>query len=66
MSRVRLFWMIECWLGPSDAELGSKLQALAGETDRLNLASPQIPYWAYKIAKRQIAAGEASFGVDKR
>ena len=41
------------------------MEALGNEKDRLNLSSPQIPYWAYRIAKRQIAAGEASFRVDK-
>lgn len=65
MNRVRVFWTIGCWQGDTDAELASKLQALAGDKDRLNLGSPQIPYWAYKIAKRQILAGEASFKVDQ-
>lgn len=65
MNRVRVFWTIECWQTDSEAELTSKLQALAGDKDRLNLSSPQIPYWSYKIAKRQIAAGEAAFEVDK-
>lgn len=65
MNRVRVFWTIQCGLGDSEAELAAKMQALAGEKDRLNLSSPQIPYWAYRIAKRQIAAGEASFQVDK-
>ena len=64
-SRVRVFWTIECWEGDSEAELATKLQALASERDRLNLSTPQIPYWAYRIAKRQIAAGEASYQADK-
>jgi hypothetical protein len=65
VSRVRVFWSIECWQNDSAAQLTSKLQNLAADRDRLNLSSPQIPYWAYKIAKRQIVAGEADFGVDK-
>jgi heme/copper-type cytochrome/quinol oxidase subunit 4 len=65
MNRVRLFWTIVCWQEYREAELVSKLQALSSEKDLLNLGSPQIPYWAYKIAKGQISAGEASFTVDQ-
>ena len=65
MSRVRVFWTIQCGQEDSEAELAARLEALGNEKDRLNLSSPQIPYWAYRIAKRQIAAGEASFRVDK-
>ncbi|MGH7798709.1 MAG: SLATT domain-containing protein [Candidatus Binatia bacterium] len=65
MNRVRIFWSIGCWQEDSEPELVSKLQAFSSEKDRLNLGSPQVPYWAYKIAKRQISAGEASFTVDQ-
>ena len=65
-NRIRIFWTIQCWQGDSDAELAAKVQALASEKDRLNLSSLQVPPWAYRIAKRQIARGEAAFDVDKK
>jgi len=65
MNRVRVFWTIECWHEESEGVLLNKLQDLEAERNRLNLSCPQIPYWAYRIAKRGIMAGEASFEVDK-
>ena len=65
MNRVRIFWNIECWQDDSDQVLTSRLNDLIREKDRLNLASPQIPYWAYRFAKRGILAGEATYQVDK-
>jgi hypothetical protein len=61
----RLFWSIECWQENSDEVLTSKLRELVERKNELNTASPQVPPWAYKLAKKGIAAGEASFEVDK-
>jgi hypothetical protein len=61
----RLFWSIDCWQENSDEVLTSKLRELIERKNELNSTSPQIPPWAYKLAKKGIAAGEASFEVDK-
>lgn len=62
---ARLFWSIECWQESSDEVLTSKLRELIERKNKLNNTSPQIPPWAYKLAKEGIAAGEANFAVDK-
>jgi hypothetical protein len=61
----RLFWSIECWQEESTEVLTSRLKALVDKKNGLNKTSPQIPDWAYQKAKKGIAAGEASFQVDK-
>lgn len=61
----RLFWSIECWQENSDEVLTSKLRELIERKNKLNNGSPQIPPWAYKLAKAGIAAGEANFKVDE-
>jgi hypothetical protein len=63
---ARLFWSIECWQSAADETLTEKLRTLVGRKNELNANSPQIPDWAYRKAKKGIAAGEASFQVDVR
>jgi hypothetical protein len=65
MSAVRRFWSIECWCSDSDSGLLEKLENLSDRRDKLNQSCPQIPKWAYLIAKRGIQAGEAQHSVDK-
>jgi len=64
-ARTRIFWSVECWQDTSELILSQKILDLSGEKNRLNLSSPQIPPPAYWIARRQIAAGQASYAVDK-
>lgn len=65
-NRARIFRTIECWGGDSDAVLTKKLKDLSEEKNKLNRESPQPPKWAYRIARKGIAAGEADYTVDKR
>ena len=57
-NRARIFYNIDCGQG-TDEELVAKLRELADERDRLNQESPQIPRWAYRLAKKGIERGEA-------
>jgi len=65
LNRVRIFRTIECWGSFSEQELTDKLKNLSGEKDKLNENSPQVPSWAYYLAKRGILAGEGHYEVDK-
>jgi SMODS and SLOG-associating 2TM effector domain family 4 len=65
MNKVRMFWSIDCWRDESDDVLTEKVKYLSEQKDVLNNTCPQPPNWAYKIAKRGIAAGEADYEVDK-
>lgn len=65
LNRVRIFRTIECWGSFSEQELTDKLKNLSGEKDKLNESSPQVPSWAYFLAKRGILAGESGYEVDK-
>jgi len=65
-NKARIFRTIECWGGDSDSVLTKKVKDLSGEKDKLNRESPQPPRWAYQIAKKGIAAGEAEYAVDKQ
>jgi hypothetical protein len=64
-NKTRIFRTIECWSGDSDAVLTKKLKDLSEEKNKLNRESPQPPKWAYQIAKRGIASGEADYAVDE-
>lgn len=64
-NRIRIFWSIDCWREESEQVLTEKLKYFSEQKDKLNQSSPQIPWWAYKIAKRGIQAGEADYKVDK-
>jgi len=64
-SNARIFWTVDCRGGDSDQVLTSRLKDLAKEKSELNRKSPQIPRFAYMLAKKAIAAGEADYRVDK-
>lgn len=63
-NRTRRFRTVTLPSGPVDAA-SEQLGALAGEADRLNRSSPQIPRWAYEEAREEIEAGEADYAADK-
>ncbi len=65
-NRVRIFWTIECWQdASSDSAVSARVIMFADERDKLNRTCPQIPGWAYPLAKRGISRGESSYEVDK-
>lgn len=65
-NRARIFWTIDCWEQGADARnLTDRLKQLSDEKSKLNAESLQISPWAYQSAKRGLAAGEASYAVDK-
>lgn len=65
LTKVRMFWSIDCKRENSDTILTEKLKEYSEQRERLNRDCPQIPKWAYKLAKKGIEAGEASYQVDK-
>lgn len=64
LSRIRIFWSIDCRKENSDEILSEKLKDLSDRRDRLNRECPQVPPWAYKKAKKGIEAGESKYKVD--
>jgi hypothetical protein len=62
-TKVRIFGTIECF-DESEAVLTKRLKDLAAEKEKLNRESPQVPTWAYNVAKKGVAAGEATYEVD--
>jgi hypothetical protein len=64
-SKARIFWTVDCRGNDSDQVLTNRLKDLVSEKSELNSKSPQIPKFAYKVAKKGIAAGEADYKVDK-
>lgn len=64
LTRVRIFWTIDCWREDSEEILTVKLKELSNEKERLNRECPQIFKWAYKKAKKGIQEGEAEYKVD--
>jgi hypothetical protein len=65
MSKVRIFWSIECWRDESDDILTKKLMDLSEQKNRLNQSCLQVPRWAYGTAKKGITAGEGAYVADK-
>jgi hypothetical protein len=64
--KARVFWTIECWReNATEQILTEKLRDLSDEKHKLNQSCPQVPPWAYKVAKQRILAGEAQYEVDK-
>ena len=47
-------------------KLAQKLKDFSDQKDKLNQNCPQIPRWAYKIAKKGIQDGEGSYSVDQQ
>jgi hypothetical protein len=66
MNRIRMFWSIDCWRDESEAVLTEKLKYFSEQKDKLNQSCPQVPRWAYRIAKRGINDGEGAYAVDKK
>ncbi|MES3005395.1 MAG: SLATT domain-containing protein [Patescibacteria group bacterium] len=64
--KARIFRTIDCWREPSDQVLTDRLATYLDHREKLKQGSPQIPYWAYQMAKRGIEAGEAIYEVDKK
>ena len=62
--KIRIFWAIDCWQENSDKVLTERLKDLSEQKAKLNHSVPQIPSWAYRLAKRGIEAGEGSFQID--
>lgn len=65
LSRVRIFWTIDCWRENSEEILTLKLKEFSDERERLNRECPQVSKRAYKKAKKGIQEGEANYKVDK-
>lgn len=66
MNKVRIFYTIECWRTDSDDILADRLIQHSQTKDELNAKCPQLPWWAYQLAKRGIRAGEGAYAVDKK
>ncbi|MDO9529085.1 MAG: SLATT domain-containing protein [Syntrophales bacterium] len=64
-NETRIFRTIDCWREDSEQILTERLKNFSSQKGKLNQGSPQIPWWAYQIAKRGVNAGEGSFEVDK-
>jgi hypothetical protein len=63
---TRVFWSIECWTATATEEsMAAKLNDLVAQKDALNAESPQVPPWAWAMAKERIAKGESTYAVDK-
>lgn len=62
-SRVRCFLEVDTdkKSGLSDRDLRKMLENMYTDKSQLDKNSPQIPAWAYKMAKRGIERGEASY-----
>lgn len=63
-NKTRIFWTVDCRGNDSDQVLTNRIKDLSAEKDELNRKSPQIPRFAYKIARKGIAAGESQYKVD--
>ena len=63
-NQSRIFHDITCSTKISDEDLTNQLIELTGKRDELNQNSPQNVPWAYKLAKREIEKGEATYVVD--
>ncbi len=63
---ARVYREIELIAQDQQNTLVDRLKSLGTQRDELNKASPQIPRWAFKLARRSIEAGEASYAVDQR
>ena len=64
-NKVRIFRTIDCWREKSEEVLTEKLKYYSEQKDRLNNTSPQIPWFAYLLARKGIEKGEADFIADK-
>jgi hypothetical protein len=65
LTRVRIFWTIDCRREESIDILSDKLKDFSVERERLNRDCPQPSKWAYKKGKKGIEEGEAEYQIDK-
>ena len=65
MTKIRIFWSIDCWSEVSDNLLTDKLKRFCEECDKLNRECQQPFIWSYKAAKKRIEEGEAEYFIDK-
>lgn len=65
MTKIRIFWSIDCWREESDDVLTNQLKAYSGERDKFNREYPQPFKWSYRTAKKGIQEGESEYFVDK-
>ena len=66
LTRVRIFWTIDCRIEESIDVLTSKLKDFSEQRERLNHDCSQPPNWAYRLAKKGIEEGEADYKVDQK
>ena len=66
LTRLRIFWSIDCWSEDSDEILTDNLKRFSEERERLNRDCPQPPKLAYEKAKKGIEEGESLYLVDKQ
>jgi len=64
MNKIRIFWSIDCWRDDSEQILTERLKYFSEQKDNLNQSCPQIPRWAYNIARNGIKNGESDYIVD--
>ncbi len=62
---IRIFRTIDCWQENTEPLLTERLKNFSNYKNQLNQGSPQIPWWAYRIAKKGIRAGESNYSIDK-
>ena len=64
LTRVRIFWTIDCRREESIDVLAGKLKEFSEQRERLNRDCSQPPKWAYRRAKKGIEQGEGAHEVD--
>jgi len=65
-NKIRIFWSIDCWRDESEQVLTERLKYFSEQKDKLNQSCPQIPRWAYNIARKGIEEGQGDYRVDKK
>jgi hypothetical protein len=65
MNKVRIFWSIDCGGDESEKVLTEKLKFFSEQKSKLNDDCPQVPRWAYNLARKGIDEGEGDYTVDK-
>lgn len=63
-NQARMFREIDLDPEKPHLEARQQLSNLARRRDQLNVASPQIPAWAFRRARRGIQSGEADYELD--
>lgn len=66
VTKLRIFWSIDCWREESDDVLTDRLLTYSEERDKFNRECPQPFKWCYRSAKKGIQEGESEYFVDKQ